>query len=131
MAEAPSPSVFIVEHGGERLDKVVPNHIQDLSRAVTQRLIKAGEVTVNGRPSKPGYRVQAGDEVMVQVPVELPEPVLPESIPLDIRYEDDHLLAVNKPAGMVVHPALGHPAGTLVNAVLAHCPKVSNCYILT
>ena len=125
MAEAPSPSVFVVEHGGERLDKVVPNHIPDLSRAVTQRLIKAGEVTVNGRPSKPGYRVQVGDEVMVQVPVEFPEPVLPESIPLDIRYEDEYLLAVNKPAGMVVHPAIGHPAGTLVNAVLAHCPQVA------
>jgi 23S rRNA pseudouridine1911/1915/1917 synthase len=126
MAEALSPSVFIVEHGGERLDKVVPNLIPDLSRAVTQRLIKAGEVVVNGRLSKPSYRVQVGDEVLVQVPVELPEPVLPESIPLDIRYEDEHLLAVNKPAGMVVHPAIGHPAGTLVNAVLAHCPQVAD-----
>jgi 23S rRNA pseudouridine1911/1915/1917 synthase len=115
-----------VERGGERLDKVIPAHVQDLSRAVIQRLIKTGEVTVNGQPSKPSYRVQVGDEVVVRVPVEMPEPVVPEDIPLDIIYEDDTLLAVNKPAGMVVHPALGHTSGTLVNAVLAHCPQIAD-----
>jgi 23S rRNA pseudouridine1911/1915/1917 synthase len=115
-----------VECGGQRLDKVIPAHVQDLSRAVVQRLIKTGEVTVNGRPSRPSYRVQVGDEVVVRVPVEMPEPVVPEDIPLDIIYEDDTLLAVNKPAGMVVHPALGHPSGTLVNAVLAHCPQIAD-----
>jgi 23S rRNA pseudouridine1911/1915/1917 synthase len=70
--------------------------------------------------------VQVGDEVVVRVPVEMPEPVVPEDIPLDIIYEDDILLAVNKPAGMVVHPALGHTSGTLVNAVLAHCPQIAD-----
>ncbi|MEE8391081.1 MAG: RluA family pseudouridine synthase [Anaerolineae bacterium] len=109
----------------ERLDRVVATHLPDLSRAQAQRLIKAGEITVNGRPSKPSYRVQVGDEVMVRVPDEIPERVLPQDIPLDIVYEDDALLAVNKPAGMVVHPALGHPSGTLVNAVLAHCPQIA------
>ena len=117
---------FTVEQGGERLDRVVPAHVENLSRAVTQGLIKAGDVTVNGHPSKPSYRVQVGDVVVVHVPAEVPEQVLPEDIPLDIIYEDDVLLVVNKPAGMVVHPALGHPSGTLVNAVLAHCPQVAD-----
>ncbi len=117
---------FTVEAGGERLDKVAPAHVPDLSRAVAQRLIKAGEVTVNGRPSKPSYRVQMGDEVVVRVPTEMPAPVVPENIPLDVIYEDDALLVVNKPAGMVVHPAYGHASGTLVNAVLAHCPQIAD-----
>jgi len=117
---------FTVEAGGERLDKVTPAHVPDLSRATAQRLIKAGEVTVNGRPSKPSYRVQVGDEVVVRVPIEMPAPVVPENIPLDVIYEDDALLVVNKPAGMVVHPAYGHASGTLVNAVLAHCPQIAD-----
>ncbi len=116
---------FIVEHDGERLDKAVTARVQDISRAVVQRLIKAGDVTVNQRPSKPSYIVQAGDEVVVRIPDEEPQQVLPEDIPLDIVYEDESLLVVNKPAGMVVHPALGHPSGTLVNAVLAHCPHIA------
>lgn len=117
---------FTAEAGGERLDKVIPAHVPDLSRATAQRLIKTGEVTVNGRPSKPSYRVQVGDEVAVRVPTEMPAPVVPENIPLDVIYEDDVLLVVNKPAGMVVHPAYGHASGTLVNAVLAHCPQVAD-----
>jgi 23S rRNA pseudouridine1911/1915/1917 synthase len=117
--------IFTVDEGGERLDKVISAGVPDLSRAMTQRLIKTGEVTVNGRLSKPSYRVEMGDEILVRVPAEMPEPVLPEDIPLDIIYEDEALLVVNKPAGMVVHPALGHPGGTLVNAVLAHCPQVA------
>lgn len=117
---------FTAEQDGERLDKVIPLHVQDLSRAMAQRLIKTGGVTVNGQPSKPSYRVQAGDQVVVRVPTEVPEPVVAEDIPLDIIYEDEILLVVNKPAGMVVHPALGHTSGTLVNAVLAHCPQVAD-----
>jgi 23S rRNA pseudouridine1911/1915/1917 synthase len=120
--------VFVVEDsngGGERLDQVLAAHLPNLSRAQAQRLIKTGEVTVNGRPSKPSYRVQVGDEISARLPAETPEEVLPEDIPLDVIYEDDVLLVVNKPAGMVVHPALGHPSGTLVNAVLAHCPQVA------
>ncbi len=115
---------FTADEGGERLDRIVVANLSDLSRAQVQRLIKAGAVTVNGRPSKPGYCVQVGDEVVVHVPAEIPEPVAPEDIPLDIIYEDEALLVVNKPAGMVVHPALGHTSGTLVNAVLARCPQV-------
>jgi len=117
---------FTVVRGDERLDRIVPVYVQNLSRAAAQRLIKAGAVTVNGRPSRPSYRVQAGDEVVVCLPAEMPEQVLPEAIPLDVVYEDDVLLVLNKPAGMVVHPAHGHTSGTLVNAVLAHCPEVAD-----
>nr|HID14280.1 RluA family pseudouridine synthase [Anaerolineae bacterium] len=126
VASVPASSVvsFTVELGGERLDKAIAAHVPDLSRAMAQRLIKTGGVTVNGWPSKPSYRVQVGDEVVVRIPAEMPEQVVPEDIPLDIIYEDESLLVVNKPAGMVVHPAHGHTSGTLVNAVLARCPRV-------
>jgi len=124
LESTPSVVSFAVEVGGERLDKAIAVHVPDLSRATAQRLIKAGVVTVNGRLSKPSYRVQVGDEVVVRVPAEVPASVVPEHIPLDIIYEDDALLVVDKPAGMVVHPAYGHASGTLVNAVLAHCPKI-------
>ena len=117
---------FTIEQGDERLDKVVSVHVEDLSRAAAQRLIKTALVTVNGRASRPSYRVQVGDEVAVRVPADVPEQVVPEDIPLDIIHEDDALLVVNKPAGMVVHPALGHTSGTLVNAVLAHCPQIAD-----
>jgi 23S rRNA pseudouridine1911/1915/1917 synthase len=117
---------FIAESSDERLDKVISVHTPDLSRALAQRLIKDGAATVNGHPSKPSYRVQAGDEIVIHVPIELPEQVLPEDIPLDIVYEDDVLLVIDKPAGMVVHPGAGHTSGTLVNAVLAHCPQIAD-----
>lgn len=116
---------FNVAEDGERLDRVLADHVSDLSRAQAQRLIKDGAATVNERPSKPSYRVQQGDRIQLYIPAELPEQVLPERIPLDIIYEDEFLLVVNKPAGMVVHPALGHTSGTLVNALLAHCPQVA------
>jgi len=83
---------FTIDEEGERLDKAISTHVPDLSRAVAQRLIKTGQVTVNGRPSKPSYRVQVGDEVLVRVPAEIPEPVVAEDIPLDVIYEDDVLL---------------------------------------
>jgi 23S rRNA pseudouridine1911/1915/1917 synthase len=125
MAEEQTVVAFTVEQGDERLDRAVSNRVQDLSREAAKRLIKAGEITVNGRLSRPSYRVQVGDEIVVRVPIEIPEQVLPEAIPLDLIYEDDVFLAVDKPAGMVVHPALGHSSGTLVNALLAHCPRVA------
>jgi 23S rRNA pseudouridine1911/1915/1917 synthase len=125
MAEEQTVVAFTVEQGDERLDKAVSNRVQDLSREAAKRLIKTGEITVNGQLSRPSYRVQVGDEIVVRVPVEIPEPVLAEAIPLDLIYEDETFLVVDKPAGMVVHPALGHPSGTLVNALLAHCPQVA------
>ncbi|MGD2142862.1 MAG: RluA family pseudouridine synthase [Anaerolineae bacterium] len=111
---------------GSRLDKVVRDRVADLSRAQAQRLIEAGDVTVNGEPQKAAYRVRSEDRIAVVLPPEEPQPsVRPEPIPLEIVYEDEHLLVVDKPAGMVVHPAPGHPSGTLVNALLAHSPPIA------
>jgi 23S rRNA pseudouridine1911/1915/1917 synthase len=117
---------FTVERGDERLDKTIADCVPDLSRATAQRLIKDGAVTVNRRPSKPSYRAQIGDEVAVRLPAELPAQAVAEDIPLDVVYEDETMLVVNKPAGMVVHPAPGHTGGTLVNALLAHCPQIGD-----
>lgn len=117
---------FVVETNNERLDKVVRDRIPGLSRSQGQKLIAAGDVTVDGRVRKPSYQVTPGEQVSISLPS--PEPrrtVQAEPIPLDIVYEDPHLLGVNKPPGMVVHPAPGHPRGTLVNALLAHYPAIA------
>ncbi len=106
---------------GERLDKFLCAMLPEQSRSYLQKLIKDGSVLVNGKAEKANYRMDDGDEVAVEIP-ELAEPeILAEDIPLEILYEDDDLLMVNKPKGMVVHPSAGHVTGTLVNAVLFHC----------
>ena len=118
---------------GERLDRFLAAALESqspgtpsLSRSEIQRLIKAGLVTVNGAPSKPAYRVEVGDSIAVRILAPEPETVAPEQIPLDVLYEDADLAAVNKPAGMVVHPAYGNRTGTLVNAALARWPEMRN-----
>jgi 23S rRNA pseudouridine1911/1915/1917 synthase len=118
--------VFEVETGTVRLDIYLAGQLPETSRSQLKRLIKSGAVTVNGQLSKPSYNVEPGDEIHVVLPEEEEELVLPEAIPLDIVYEDVYLLAVNKPAGMVVHPALGHHSGTLVNALLGYNPQLVN-----
>lgn len=106
---------------GERVDVFLRTMMPEQSRSYLQKIIKEGSVTVNGRPVKSSYRMEEQDELIMDLP-ELKEPeIRAENIPLDILYEDDDLLIVNKPKGMVVHPAAGHPEGTLVNAVLYHC----------
>jgi len=117
---------FQVNAAGERLDKTIASFAPGLSRAVIQRLVKTAQVTVNGRASKPSYRVENGDEVVVYIPADQPPEVLPERMDLDVVFEDDHLLALNKPAGMVVHPSYGHQSGTLVNAILAGWPETTH-----
>lgn len=115
--------VFCVESGddGQRLDKAICSFASELSRNFVQKVLADGGVKVNGKPQKKSYIVSCGDEVCVLAP-ELKEiEAQPQDIPLDIRYEDDQLLVVNKPRGMVVHPAPGNPNGTLVNALLHHC----------
>ncbi len=109
---------------GERLDKVLTEQLPDISRTQVQRLLKEEQILVNGRPAKANLRLEGGEEVIVTLPEAVETELLPEDIPLDIRYEDDDMLIINKPAGMVVHPAVGHSSGTLVNAVLAHCPDL-------
>ena len=108
------------ENEGERLDKLLASLMPDFSRSFLQKLFD-DSVDVSGKRVKPGYRVRENDEVHVLVPETAVPDILPEDIPLDILYEDEDVLVVNKPKGMVVHPAPGHYSGTLVNAVLYHC----------
>ena len=112
------------EAPGERLDRALAEVYPDLSRMQWQRLIKDGVVTINGRSPKASLRL-TGEEVVTAVLPEVVESSLEaENIPLDIRYEDDDLILVNKPAGIVVHPSVGNETGTLVNAILYHCPNI-------
>lgn len=105
----------------ERLDKSLCEAVPDLSRSYIQKCIKEGLALVNGKPCKANYRLRVDDEVAFQIP-EAVEPEIPaEDIPLSVLYEDEDVLVVDKPKGMVVHPAPGHYSGTLVNAVLYHC----------
>lgn len=104
-----------------RIDKWISGALQSLSRSYIQKLIKDNLVFVNGRPQKASYRVRVDDEISFQVPDAVSPSISAEDIPISILYEDDDILIVNKPKGMVVHPAPGHYSGTLVNAVMFHC----------
>jgi 23S rRNA pseudouridine1911/1915/1917 synthase len=112
-------------HAGMRLDAFVAASVPELSRSQVKRLIEEGRVQVNGAPAKAARAVAAGDRVAAEVPPPVAPSAAPEAIPLDVLYEDRDVIVVNKPAGMVVHPAAGHPGGTLVNALLAHCGDLS------
>lgn len=105
-----------------RIDKELAHHITDISRSQLQKWIEDGNVTVNGMTVKPKYKLAVEDEVVVQPEKPQKIDLEPEKIPLDIVYEDDDVIVVNKPQGMVVHPAPGHPNHTLVNALLYHSP---------
>ncbi|RPI52813.1 MAG: RluA family pseudouridine synthase [Chloroflexi bacterium] len=115
---------LLASQGPERLDKFLAEQVPDLSRSAAQRLIDEGQVTVNGEPARSSHKVRAGDRVVALLPGEELEEILPEAIPLHVVYEDGALLVVDKPAGMVVHPAPGHTGGTLANALLAHSPEL-------
>lgn len=119
--------IFRVEadQAGERLDRFLAGVLKDLSRSRIQELIKEGQVTVNGQAVKPNYKIKENDSLKVIIPAAQPLEVLPEDIALDILYEDQDLIVINKPQGMVVHPAAGHYSGTLVNALLHHCRDLS------
>ncbi|HMN58780.1 MAG TPA: RluA family pseudouridine synthase, partial [Anaerolinea sp.] len=109
----------------ERLDKFLVTCLPDFSRSRLQDLVREGHVLVEGKPAKKsGQTLEAGMRVVLNLPAPEPSSMLPEKIPLEIVYEDEHLMVVNKPAGMVVHPAVGHHSGTLVNAALAHAPEM-------
>jgi 23S rRNA pseudouridine1911/1915/1917 synthase len=110
-----------LEEDDERLDKWISLALPDLSRSYIQKCIKANEVLVNKQPKKASYRLKVDDEIVFSIPEAVEPAIEPEDIPLSILYEDDDLLIVDKPKGMVVHPAPGHYSGTLVNAVLYHC----------
>ena len=107
--------------GGDRIDALLARASEIRSRNAAVRLIEQGRVTLGGLPVKKNYRVCAGDGFEIVLPEPEDPSVLPQEIPLDIVYEDGDVIVVNKPRGLVVHPAPGHPDGTLVNALLAHC----------
>ena len=108
------------EDSGKRLDQFAAP-ASDLTRSAITRLIESGSVLVNGKPVAKNYRVKANDQIQIELPEPEPSEAIPQYIPLDIIYEDDDLIVINKPVGMVVHPAAGNPDGTLVNALLYHC----------
>ena len=109
------------EINGVRIDKFISDNLEDQSRSYIQKLIDDGLVTLNDKPVKAKYKVKTGDEFKVVIPEAEELDIIAEDIPLDILYEDDDILVVNKPKGMVVHPAPGHYTGTLVNAIMYHC----------
>jgi 23S rRNA pseudouridine1911/1915/1917 synthase len=114
-----------VREAGPRLDRYLAETWPDLSRSRLQHLIADGLVSVNSAPVRSSYKVREGDLLSVCIPSSSPLAVSPEDIPLCVIYEDQDLLVIDKPAGLVVHPAPGHPSGTLVNALLAHCPDLA------
>ena len=110
-----------VEEAGQRVDKLLSAALEDMTRSAVQNLIENGCVTCGGKVLAKSAKLKLGDTILVELPEVRPLEVMPEDIPLDIVYEDSDLLVVNKPKGMVVHPAPGHEEGTLVNALLYHC----------
>ena len=117
---------FVADRSGTRLDKYVGEKCPQLSRTYAQRLITDGHITVNDRAAKPSLRLSIGDRLRVVIPPTPPSSLSPEAIPLNIVYEDDDFLVVDKPAGLVVHPAPGHLSHTLINAVLSHFPNLAD-----
>ncbi len=113
---------FTAEEAGARLDKFVSEQTEgEITRSAAVKLIEDGNCTVNGKVVAKNYKLKANDKIAVEIPEAVDVDILPENIPLDIVYEDNDLLVVNKPKGMVVHPAPGHYSGTLVNALMYHC----------
>ncbi|MHB8516684.1 MAG: RluA family pseudouridine synthase, partial [Dehalococcoidia bacterium] len=121
----PATTELVADAPGERLDVFVARRVPELTRSRVRRLVDSGHVRVDGHAAKPSLRLEAGQRVSVEVPAPSAGVAQPEDIPLDVIYEDDDLLVVNKPAGMTVHPAPGHVTSTLVNAILAHCDDLS------
>ncbi len=106
---------------GTRIDKYLTDELEGYSRSFIQKLIKEGNLSVNGKVAKNNYKVCCDDELIITIPKLVEPEIVPENIPLDIIYEDNDIILINKPKGMVVHPAAGHYTGTLVNALMYHC----------
>jgi len=118
------PIELVAPAGAGRLDRYLASQLDELSRAKLQALIRAGDVTVDGAAVKPGLRLVGGEQITVRVPPPTPSELVPEDIPLDIRYRDADLVVLVKPAGMVVHPAKSHRTGTMVHALLHALPEL-------
>jgi 23S rRNA pseudouridine1911/1915/1917 synthase len=118
-------TIFVEEsNAGRRLDTAVASRLSDCSRSLAATLIANQNILVNQQPKKPGYRLKSGDRIEGRIPAPELVDYEPEPIPLQILYQDSHIIVINKQPGMVVHPAPGHPSGTLVNALLFHCPDL-------
>lgn len=113
--------INVHQSDNKRLDALISERIDGYSRSYLSSLISDGKVTVNGKPQKASYKPVNGDVIDIEIPEAVAYDAKPEDIPLDVVFEDDHLIIINKPQGMVVHPAAGHYEGTLVNALLKHC----------
>ena len=109
------------DQAGERADAFLARTVEELTRSAAQRLLEEGAVTLNGKALKKNYKTTPGDVLEVVLPDPEPVDLVPQNIPLDVVYEDSDVIVINKPVGMVVHPAPGHPDGTLVNALMYHC----------
>ncbi|MCI9424662.1 MAG: RluA family pseudouridine synthase [Flavonifractor sp.] len=118
-----TPLTLTADRAGERADQLLARLLPELTRSAAQRLLEDGRVTRGGQAVKKNYKTAPGDVLTVSLPDPAPIDVLPQNIPLDVVFEDGDVIVVNKPVGMVVHPAAGHPDGTLVNALLYHCGK--------
>ena len=118
-----TPLTLTADRAGERADQLLARLLPELTRSAAQRLLEDGRVTCGGQAVKKNYKTAPGDVLTVSLPDPAPIDVLPQNIPLDVVFEDGDVIFVNKPVGMVVHPAAGHPDGTLVNALLYHCGK--------
>ena len=116
-----TPITIVADVSGERVDQLLARQLPELTRSAAQRMIEEGALTLSGRPVKKNYKAGLGECFLLALPDPAPLDVLPQDIPLDVVYEDGDVIVVNKPVGMVVHPAPGHPDGTLVNALLFHC----------
>ena len=114
-------TIINAEESGERIDALLARNLPDFSRSQLQKLLEQGHVTIKGKALKKNYRCSAGDEISLVLPELQDVPLVAQDIPLNIVYEDSDLVVINKERGMVVHPAPGHPDGTLVNALLHHC----------
>jgi 23S rRNA pseudouridine1911/1915/1917 synthase len=115
---------LVASTGGQRLDLFVAQEAGGLTRSQAKRLIEGGHVLVDGQRARPAQQVRPGDRICVEIPEPKPVSLAPERIPLTIVHQDEHLMVIDKPAGLTVHPAPGHPGGTLVNALLALCPDL-------
>ena len=118
-----TPLTLTADRAGEREEQLLARQLPELTRSAAQRLLEDGRVTRGGQAVKKNYKTAPGDVLTVSLPDPAPIDVLPQNIPLDVVFEDGDVIVVNKPVGMVVHPAAGHPDGTLVNALLYHCGK--------
>ncbi|MYF74624.1 MAG: RluA family pseudouridine synthase [Gemmatimonadetes bacterium] len=116
---------ILPQHEGQRLDRYLTDQRPEFSRSRLQKLIVEGAVCINGKTTRSSYRLVVGDSITIDIPPPIDSTINPEDIPLDIFFEDDHVLVLDKPAGMIVHPAGRVTSGTLVNALLSHCTHLS------